>query len=152
LPHNPGCHSCIYWWHLSLPHSPSFLSVCVPGCFFFFFFSGSNPWLPGPVTILKKPPSFSLPFSLPEFPPSADAKSQHVLRLHKSSIQKEDDEEEIGAKTQERPEKEPENRESVKERCIPVANKFAPKKKRKEKKIFTLFSGWRILAILRNCF
>jgi hypothetical protein len=25
------------------------------------------------------------------------------------------------------PQKEPENRESVKERCIPVANKFAPK-------------------------
>jgi hypothetical protein len=129
LPHNPGCHSCIYWWHLSFPHSPSFLSVCVHGCFFFFFFSGSNPSLPGPVTILKKSPPFSLPFSLPEFPPSADAKSQqHVLRLHKSSIQKEEDEEEIGAKTRERPQKEPENRESVKERCIPVANIFGQKK------------------------
>jgi hypothetical protein len=48
--------------------------------------------------------------------------------LHKSSIQKEEDEEEIGAKTRERPQKEPENRGSVKERCIPVANKFAQKK------------------------
>jgi hypothetical protein len=142
LPHNPGCHSCIYWWHLSLPHSPSFLSVCVHGCFFFFFFlffSGSNPSLPGPVTILKKSPPFSLPFSLPEFPPSADAKSQqHVPRLHKSSIQKEEDEEKIGAKPQKRPQKEPENRESV---VHSSCQQIRPKKKRKEKKNLLYFLG-----------
>jgi hypothetical protein len=75
---------------------------------------------------------------------SSTAQEQHSERKK--------DEEKIGAKTQERPQKEPENRESVKERCIPVANKFATKKHTKRKEKFTIFFGWRILAILRNCF
>jgi hypothetical protein len=55
----------------------------------------------------------------------------------RAAFRKKIDEEKIGAKTQKRPQKEPENRESVHSSC----QQIRPKKKRKEKKNLLYFLG-----------